>query len=391
MTWKLKLRDLLLGCTLLAALVGLMAWPQEVIGAGKDGLALCGNVILPSLFPFFVVSSLIVGLGLAEYPGRLVEKLMQPLFRVNGRCASALVLGLIGGYPVGARTAAELYKRGQCSRSEAERLLGFCNNSGPAFLLGVVGTGIFGSAQIGLLLMVIHMISALLVGLIFRFYSPNSETGHASPTPLPTAAQIHPAAVFTQAVRDSCISVINVCGFILLFGVILRLLTLSGILGALSRGLASLFSPLGLSYPWAKRLLGGFLELSNGVAALPAGDRAGGIPMAAFLLGWGGLSVQCQTMSVLKDTGLSLKPCLLGKLLHGLISAVLAALALKLLPGTVEAALLLGQPVSIRAYPHWGDVLLVSLLAGGLLLGLCLRLSAENVKKKGGNCRRSKL
>ena len=86
-----------------------------------------------------------------------------------------------------------------------------------------------------------------------------------------------------------------------------------------------------------------------------------------------------------------LKPCLLGKLLHGLISAVLAALALKLLPGTVEAALLLGQPVSIRAYPHWGDVLLVSLLAGGLLLGLCLRLSAENVKKKGGNCRRSKL
>ena len=107
---------------LLAALVGLMAWPEEVISCGKDGLALCGNVILPSLFPFFVVSSLIVGLGLAEYPGRLVEKIMRPLFRVNGNCASALVLGLIGGYPVGARTAAELYKNGQCSRSEAEQL-----------------------------------------------------------------------------------------------------------------------------------------------------------------------------------------------------------------------------------------------------------------------------
>lgn len=391
MVWKLKLRDLLLGGVLLAALVGLMAWPQEVISAGKDGLALCGNVIVPSLFPFFVVSSLIVGLGLAEYPGRLVEKLMHPLFRVNGRCASALVLGLIGGYPVGARTAAELYKKGQCSRSEAERLLGFCNNSGPAFLLGVVGTGIFGSPKIGLLLMVIHMVSALLVGLVFRGYSDGSESVRTPSRPLPAPGQIRPATVFTEAVRDSCTAVLNVCAFIILFGVILRLLTLSGILGGLARGLAALFSPLGLSYPWAKRLLGGFLELSNGVAALPAGDRSGGIPMAAFLLGWGGLSVQCQTMSVLRGTGLSLKPCLVGKLLHGLISAGLAALALRWLPGTVEAALELSTPVLFRSLPHWGEVLTLSLLAGGLLLGLCLRLSAENVKKRGGNRRRSKL
>ena len=394
MRWKLKLRDLLLGALLLAALIGLMAWPQEVIDAGKDGLSLCGNVIVPSLFPFFVVSSLIVGLGLAEYPGRLVERVMGPLFRVNGRCASALVLGLVGGYPVGARTAAQLYQNGQCSRSEAERLLGFCNNSGPAFLLGVVGTGIFGSSRVGLLLLVVHMVSALLVGLLFRFYSGPAEPVHHRSSAPGTAAHIHPAAVFTQSVRDSCVSVLNVCGFILLFGVILRLLTLSGLLGGLSRGLAALFSPLGLSYPWAKRLLGGFLELSNGVAALPAGDRFGGIPMAAFLLGWGGLSVQCQTMSVLRGTDLSLKPCLVGKLLHGLISAGLAALALNLLPEAAETALLLSQPVSVRSYPHWGRILMASLLAGGLLLGLCLRLNAENaenVQKRGGNRRRSRL
>lgn len=391
MVWKLKLRDLLLGCALLAALAGLMVWPEEIISAGKDGLALCGNVILPSLFPFFVVSSLIVGLGLAEYPGRLVEGIMQPLFRVNGNCASALVLGLIGGYPVGARTAAELYKNGQCSRSEAERLLGFCNNSGPAFLLGVVGAGIFGSPRIGLLLMAVHMVSALLVGLIFRFYPADSEAHSAPARTLHLNCNISPATVFTESVRDSCTAVLNVCAFILLFGVILRLLTLSGILGSLSRGLAFFFSPLGLSYPWAKRLLGGFLELSNGVAALPAGDWAGGIPMAAFLLGWGGLSVQCQTMSVLRGTGLSLKPCLVGKLLHGLISAALASLSLKIMPGAVESALLLSQPVYARSLPHWGNVLLLSLLAGGLLLGLCLRLSAENVKKRGGNPRRGKL
>ena len=170
MVWKLKLRDLLLGCALLAALTGLMAWPQEVISAGKDGLALCGNVILPPCSPSFVVSSLIVGLGLAEYPGRLVEKVMVPLFGSTAGAPPPLVLGLIGGYPVGGQDGGGALQKRPVLPVEAERLLGFCNNSGPAFLLGVVGTGIFGSPKIGLLLLVIHMVSALLVGLVFRFY-----------------------------------------------------------------------------------------------------------------------------------------------------------------------------------------------------------------------------
>ena len=391
MVWKRRIRDLLLGAAALAALAGLMAWPEEVAGAGRDGLALCGNVILPSLFPFFVVSSLIVGLGLAEYPGRALEQVMQPLFRVNGRCASALVLGLIGGYPVGARTAAELYRTGQCSRAEAERLLGFCNNAGPAFLLGVVGSGVFGSARIGLLLCGIHMLSALLVGLLFRFYPAGPEPCRPRAQGPRAGADIHPAAVFTEAVRGSCGAVLNVCAFVVLFGVLLRLLSLSGILGALSQALSALFAPLGLSYPWAKRLLGGVLELTNGVAALPAGNRAGGIPMAAFLLGWGGVSVLCQTMSVLRDSGLSIKPCLLGKLCHGLLSAALAALALRLMPGAVEAALVLGSPVSARVWPEFGTVLLVSAAAAAALLGLSLRSSVGKAKKRGGNHGRGSL
>lgn len=391
MIWKRRLRDGLLGLGQLAALAGLMAWPEEVASAGRDGLALCGNVILPSLFPFFVVSSLTVGLGLAEYPGKLMERFMRPLFGVGGRCASALVLGLIGGYPVGARTTAELYKTGQCSRGEAERLLGFCNNAGPAFLFGVVGSGVFGSPRIGLLLCGIHMLSALVVGVLFRFCPVPEEPRGGIPAQNKVHDDVHPAAVFAGAVRDSCAAVLNVCAFVVLFGVILRLLNLSGLLGAAARGLSSLFAPLGLGYPWAKRLLGGMLELTNGVAALPAGDLAGGLPMAAFLLGWGGLSVQCQTMSVLRDTGLSIKPCLVGKLLHGLISAALAVPALRLLPGAAEAGLVYGRPVQSQVWPEFGTVLLLSAAGAAALLGLLLRLSVEGQGKKGGNSIRRRL
>ncbi|MFR4562546.1 MAG: nucleoside recognition domain-containing protein [Flavonifractor plautii] len=142
---KQHIRDLCLALGLLCAALALVLWPGEAMSAMKDGLSLCGNVILPSLFPFFVLSSLVVELGMSRCLGRLFQPVMAPLFRVNGACASAVALGFIGGYPVGARTAIALYESGQCSRTEAERLLAFCNNSGPAFILGVVGTGVFGT------------------------------------------------------------------------------------------------------------------------------------------------------------------------------------------------------------------------------------------------------
>ena len=133
-------RDLLLGIGLAGGAAALLCYPQQAMEAARSGLLLCGNVIIPSLFPFFVLSALVVELGLAGALGRLLEPLMGVLFRVNGSCASAVALGFLGGYPVGARTAIELYRKGMCTKTEAQRLLAFCNNSGPAFILGVVGT-----------------------------------------------------------------------------------------------------------------------------------------------------------------------------------------------------------------------------------------------------------
>ena len=133
-------RDFCLGLALLLATLALMFWPKDSMAAARDGLTLCYNVIIPSLFPFFVLSALVVDLGLAGHLGRALEGIMRPLFNVPGACAPALALGFVGGYPVGARTALQLYQKGMCTKTEAERLLAFCNNSGPAFILGGLGS-----------------------------------------------------------------------------------------------------------------------------------------------------------------------------------------------------------------------------------------------------------
>ena len=127
----------------------LFAFPEESLEAAREGITLCLDVLIPSLFPFFVLSSLLIETGVAGLCARPLSRWMYPLFGVGGAGAAALVLGLIGGYPAGARTIAQLVERGECSREEARRLSRFCNNCGPAFFLGAVGMGVFGSKEVG--------------------------------------------------------------------------------------------------------------------------------------------------------------------------------------------------------------------------------------------------
>lgn len=323
--------NILIALALFLAALSLVQWPRQSSAAAVEGLTLCYSVIIPSLFPFFVLSALTMELGMTGYMDRGVRKVMVPLFRVSGRCASALVLGLIGGYPVGAQAAVELYKKGQCSKTEAERMLAFCNTSGPAFILGAVGAGIFADSRVGVLLYLIHAVAAICVGILFRFYK-KGDFGTEQPVQVSAGTKRFSAA-FTDSVKKSFASVLNICAFVVLFAVIIRMFKQAGIL----RGLAVLFAPFGLETVWGERLLTGILEVSSGVWSLTAGElSAGSITAAAFMLGWGGLSVHCQVLSFAGDSGLSMTPYFLGKLLHGILSALLVIIVYSVIPLQIE-------------------------------------------------------
>lgn len=377
-----RIRDGLLGAALLFAAAALTAAPGEAIAGAKNGLTLCFNVIIPSLFPFFVLSSLVVDLGLAAYLGRAMERLMRPLFRVSGSCAAAVALGFIGGYPVGARTALQLYQQGLCSKTEAERLLAFCNNSGPAFILGVVGAGVFGDSRIGLLLYLTHALASFLVGLLFRFHGGREQRSGAPRHSKPIETVTVPAA-FTGAVTQSLQSTLNICAFVVFFAVVLQLLSAYGVLAALADAL----SLLGFQPEWARRLAAGLLELSSGVSSLSGGSGlAGRVSMAAFMLGWAGISVHCQVLSFLIDSGLSARTYLAGKLCHGIIAAGLTWLLTRLIPLSEPVSSYLIQQTESIASLDFSTALAVSTLAafGGwlLLTALCAILVRKNCGKR---------
>ena len=146
--------------------VGLLVQAQTAADAVREGIDLCLRAVIPSLFPFFAVSSLLVSLGAADGAGRVLARPFRRLFRCGGAGCAALLLGLIGGYPVGARTAAALVRQGALTPQEGGRLLTFCNNAGPAFAVGVAGVTVFSSGRIGVYLYLIHVTAALAAGLL---------------------------------------------------------------------------------------------------------------------------------------------------------------------------------------------------------------------------------
>lgn len=298
----MKTRWRLPGCLALGALLlWLLADAIAVRSAVEQALELCAQSVIPALFPFLVVTSALLSLGLGELAAPWLAGLMEPLFRVPGAGSAALVLGLVGGYPIGAATAGRLYQEGAVSRQEGERLLTFCNNSNPVFLISVLGVGVFGSVRTGIWLWLIHVLSALLTGLAFRGHG---KTAGRRPLTKPAAFRaVSLPMALVEAVESSLRGMLSVCAFVTFFYVLARpLAALGGRTGAALVGLVELFSltPLLTADTW------GFI-------------------LAAGMAGWGGFSVLCQTAAVLEGSGLSARYCLRGKAVQGLLSAILAA------------------------------------------------------------------
>ena len=312
----MRLKNKLAVFAALCGLFTLIAASSEAIEACKEGLRLCVELILPSLFPFFVMSGLLQRLGLPQLLGVKLARFSEKLFHVSGAGCTALFMGLLGGYPLGAAYLAGLFDAGTVDAKEAEKLLAFCNNSGPAFFLGALGTGVFGSVKWGVFLYAVHAAAAVLTGLLLRGKGAGNHAKLAAPAPLPFAKAL------PEAVRGAVSASLNVCGFVVCFAVFTGLLNANGFFSLLAGYLSQL---TGQSLRWCRALLTGFFELGGGIGALRGlAPTRENLALAAALMGWGGLSVQFQTLSLLADAEIKSAPHTAGRILSAVLSYVLA-------------------------------------------------------------------
>lgn len=174
MTFK-KIGGPLLGLTLAGCMLLMLLHPEASLGAALRGLAIWWDVLFPSLFPFFVISEIMLGLGIVHLFGALLDPLMRPLFGIPGSGGFVAAMGYVSGYPVGAKLTAKLREQNLISRVEGERLVAFTTSSDPIFLLGAVSVGFFRDASLGLILALAHYGSGLIVGLLMSFHGRKEQ------------------------------------------------------------------------------------------------------------------------------------------------------------------------------------------------------------------------
>ena len=287
-------KQLWTGAITLIGMLILIFDSRTALEGARNGLELCIRTVIPSLFPFFVLSALLTG-SLMGMQLAILRPLGK-LFQLPAGIETILIPAFLGGYPVGAQAVTQAYRAGQLDRQSAERMLAFCSNAGPAFLFGLVGS-LFSRKWMVWLLWAIHIFSAWMVSLIFPCQSSTGTFGGEKKN---NSANILNTSLKTMA---------QVCGWVILFRVMISFL---------ERWVLWL-----LPQEWQVAVIG-ILELSNGCCELfSVSEESVRFLICSGILAFGGVCVTMQTVSVTQ--GLSMQYYLLGKLMQSFFSLVLSA------------------------------------------------------------------
>ncbi len=338
--------NLIAGSALFAAL---FLFPDAFAKGIANGLSACGNVLIPSLFPFLIAASL-AGCGSIPHSARkILDPLTKTFFSLPSDCLPAIILGQLGGYLSGPKAAQSLYSGGTISKAQAERLLLFSVNAGLGFSVNAVGNGMLNSRQAGRVLLAALCISSLFLGVISRFFI--EEKTDTLPERVPKNPPFSAAVV--NSVASGAQAMLTACGFVVIF---------SGI-GSASAGL--------IHSDTLRIALSCLLEVTGGCADI---SGKASLPVIAAVCAFGGLCVHMQIFAIARETKISLLRFYLFRLLHAVFAYITCKIVLHFHPVTL--------PVSLSIYPN-AEIFSFSAPAAISLLFLCalLILDLDNNRK----------
>lgn len=291
----------------------LFLMPYAVTDGITKGLKICFYTILPSLFPFMVLSSYIIKSDVLSPVYSTLSPITRFLFKQPDCAVAVIIMGLIGGFPVGTKMTATLYENGRISRNEAWRLCMFCVNGGPAFIITAVGVGMLGSSKAGVIMFASLCISSVILGIISRFFSDSEEsnTNHKSYKQSPLLA-------LSSSVTDNVNAILSICAWVILFSALTECIKQIKFSESVYIALVSV------------------LEVTKGCSQIA---KEMPIPIISAIIGFGGFCVHCQVYSYIRATELKYIRFFTGRVINGALSAVICYLLLMVFPVDIETSL----------------------------------------------------
>lgn len=314
-------------------ILGIILFPNDSLSAAKEGLNIWSTVLIPSLLPFMIGANLIVDLKIVDIVGFLINPITKLLFNVSGKGALVFVISTVSGYPIGSKLAAELRLNNEISKGEAQRLVSFCSTSGPLFIIGSVATGMFKNSSIGYLMILCHYLGSLSVGILFRNYKKENLLNSSSSLKNNIKNIIESKnsdnkgffVLFGDAVHNGVNTLLMVGGFVIVFSVIFKVLSLFNIIALISNLLYIPLSLLGVTKNLCYAFISGLFEMTigcNNIASISDAPEIIKVTLCSFLIGFSGLSILAQCSNFLAKTDIDINMYILSKFLHGVIASV---------------------------------------------------------------------
>ncbi len=292
--WQ-KIKNFALCAVCFALIILFLFKPENTALGALKGLSICAQIIIPSLFIFAVLGIFLISSNCLKELGNILSPLTKIIFGLNGNLFLVFLISLIGGYPVGAKLLDNLAKNNEIDEKSANIMLCYCVNAGPAFIVLAIGEKVFFSRTLGFILLISHILSSLLFALFLRSkLTLSSEKFNINKQNLGDA--------FVNSVTDAAQSIINICAFVVLFSVISEISKTIGF-----------------------QILVPFFEVTTGIITTK------NLYFAAFLLGFGGFSIQLQILSVIKNFKVQKLRFFACRLLHGSLSVLITFLIIKIL------------------------------------------------------------
>ena len=313
---KKILTTVLILTILLFVVFEILTESESILNAVSFSFNIWKENVFPSLFPFFVLSELLINYGFIELVGEIFKPFMNKVFRVKGVGAFALIMSLISGFPSSSKYIKELYNKNLINQNEATKLLMFTHFSNPLFILGTISLLFLNNKEVGLLILICHYLGNFIIGIIFRNYYPSKEENkNISIKKVLTEIsnnRVKSNKKFGEIITTALLNSINT--LILILGVITMFLVITTIID----------NNINLN-SFHQSILNGFVEMTQGLKYVSLEE----IPLklkcilSTMIISFGGLSVHMQVISILSDTKINYLPFLTARIIHAIISSLL--------------------------------------------------------------------
>ena len=305
---KITLFSFILSILLIFVITAMVIRPEKYIAVSLNSLLVWSTVVLPAIFPFLLYSKFLTKLGIVDFFARAISPITKFLFHTEGISAYIYLVSIISGYPVGAKLTADLYEDGRMTRGNALRTITYSANSGPMFIVGTVGIGMFVYPPAGYVILISHLIGAIINGIVYRNYKRNDVTRKETKD----KDQTDDDYLYSTAI-SSCNSMLVVGTYIVVFFILIEFLS-------------SFF----VSNNVYSAIFNGLLEITHGCQDLSLLNISMSVKiiLATFLISFGGLSTTMQSLAFLKKMKFSTSFFILTKFTHAVFSTIICVLIL---------------------------------------------------------------